>query len=155
MLGTKALEGLEDVRARAVELRLCAIEQRRLAARQRLDTKQMCLRVHERSDAIVRTEHSDLCERTGRTKLPDMAAVTEPTKVILGRNLRLRRKQLAVTQEFVASGMRMHRHHLSPYENGKIDAGDDKLDAFASVLKCERWWLTTPHPEEWRAWDID
>jgi transcriptional regulator with XRE-family HTH domain len=84
-----------------------------------------------------------------------MAAVTEPTKVIVSRNLRLRRKQLGMSQEFAASELEMRRPHLSDYERGKHEPGDEKLDAFARVLKCERWWLTTPHPEEWRAWGID
>src|SRR3954470_13653645 len=101
--------------------RVHTVEQRERARR---SSSKALSRSHFPADAVVRTKYSDLWERVGRTKLPDMAAVTAPTKVIRGRNLRVRRKQLGMSQELAAAELEMRRHHLSPYENGKIEAGD-------------------------------
>ena len=84
-----------------------------------------------------------------------MAAVSEPTKVIVGRNIRLARAEQGMSQERCASLIGIRRWHLSDYERGVHGPQDDRLDELIATLGHDRSWFRTPHPEEWREWDID
>ena len=60
---------------------------------------------------------------------------------ILGKRLAMRRKEMGLTQEKVATRVKIDRTTYTKYEKGRVDPSLEILCSLAQVLDCSVGWL--------------
>jgi DNA-binding transcriptional regulator YiaG len=111
--------------------------------------ERICLQIA--ANSVVYTKPSDSYEAVGHTSLPDVAVVDEDPRIyrarLVGRNIRLRRAQLQMSQQQLACSLDARQHHVSDWERGIHEPGAASIARLSEALNVAPGWFFQEHPE--------